>query len=242
MCVHVGNLRVVVAYDWDIICAQRNAEEGYYRLLGEMLHRRATASDLQRIREFLSARHLGPDVWLSLGEGLFCTTGGASVGYRMWAAWSRCVLANEFDEAHQLEAWGRFQTSSSDGLEVSSEPREQPYTALVDEHDRTQRTGLTSRVTRTAQDPAAAIRLIPGGGHTVRLFGHVFEGVDEFELLDLLQAGVFFELEILFGVRWVPVATHPGFTTLVQQLRDEAMAQLATTERVRPEVTQPGSR
>lgn len=231
-----------VAYDWDIISAQRTPEEAYYRLLGEMLHRHGTPTDLQRVREFLSNARLGDEVWLSLGEGLFSTTGGASVGYRMWTAWSRCILGSEFDEAHQLEAWRQFQSGSSDALEVSSDAYVDAPRDTTLEDDRTQVTGSTVRLARTAQNAASAISLIPAGEHTIRLFDEVFEGVDEFAVQTLLESGVFFQLDVLFGVRWLPVTEHPGFTLLVARLRDEAIALLATTERVRPEVTQPGKR
>lgn len=234
-----------MAYDWDIITAQRQPDEAYYRLLGEMLHRRASPADLQRIREFLGTTQLGDEVWFSLGEGLFQTTRGRSVGYRMWSAWSRSVLS-DFDETHQLDAWRRFQTESSDGLEVMSEASLQPEflpEVETEDDERTQRTQprFDPQTHRIAQDPFSAIALIPSGPHTIRFCGDVYERVDEFTLLRLLQSGVFFQLDVLFGVRWIPVADHPGFTSLIHRLREEAIAELATTERSRAEVTQPGN-
>lgn len=229
-----------MAYDWASITRQRSAEAGYYRLLGEMMHRRATPTDLQELREYLTQMQLSDDVWLSLGEGLFHTTAGASIGYRMWCAWSRNVLGAAYDEVHQLEAWQQFRAGTSDGLEQTSDA--DPPTVSFDLEDPEDRTLRTAVERPLAQDLPAAVRLIPAGPHTIRLFGEVYEGVDEFAVLKLLGSGVFFELEILFGVRWYRVAEHTGFLPIVERLRAEAIAQLATREQVRPEPTIPGAR
>lgn len=232
-------------YDWDTISEQSSPEEAYYRLLGEMLHRNATARDLDRLRGFLRDTELGDDVWLSLGEGLFQTTLGSSVGYRIWIAWSRNVLGERFDEANQLEAWQRFKEESSDGILPTRAPDPLEFMPEVetDDTDRTLRTPDDDepRPHHIAQDPLSAISLIPSGPHTIRIFDEVYENVDEFAVLRLLQSGVLLELELLFGMRWMSVREHPGFTSLIRRMREEAMAELATTERSRAEVTQPGT-
>jgi hypothetical protein len=233
-----------VAFDWNSIAVLQDPEEAYYRLLGEMLHRRATGRDLDRVRSFLAANRLSEDVWLSLGEGIFHTTVGSAEGYRMWCAWSRATQQTNFNESHQAEAWRRFQAGSSDGLEHNSEPAtiSMPLTDF-DDGDRTRRNDVVGEIPNAiAQDAARAVALMPAGPHTVRLFDEVFEGVDEFQMLALLRGGVFLGTEVLFGARWMKVSEHPGFGSLVGCLRDQALAHLVGTERARVEVTQPGTR
>lgn len=219
-------------YDWRAI-ELMSGDSANYRLLGEMMQSTATPTDLQQLRQFLVRAQLDESFWYSLGEALFVTTRGGSAGYRLWCAWSRSSLGSRFDESDQVETWRRLRAETSEAIDFDSDVFE--VLEAEDLHDITLRTDNASLP--LSADPARALRMIPTGPHTLRAWGEVFESQDEYAVLKLLQRGVLFEFDVLFSMRWLRVSDHPAFATLTAALREEAMVELATTERSRAEIT-----
>lgn len=221
-----------MAYDWPTI-EQQTGESANYRLLGEMMQSTATPADLQNLRRYLTRAQLDDSFWYSLGEALFVTTRGGSAGYRLWCAWSRSALGAQFDESDQVETWRRLRADTSEAVEYDSDVYE--VLEVEELNDITLRT--TSNPVAVAADPTRALRLIPSGPHTLRAWGEVFEAVDEFAILKLLQRGVLYQFDVLFAMRWIRVGEHPAFELLTTTLREEARLELATARRTQAEVT-----
>jgi len=249
-----------MAFDWDKIAGEETAELRMYRLLGEMLARRATGRDLERLRDFLAAERPGVDVWHSLGEALFHTTRGGASGYVLWTSWGRALAAEDYDEGQMLAAWQRFRIDASDGLEETTEGElrfseyHEPLTLQVSEYDvewepdeDLSRTDVVKAetvpppITSILADSAPRLlSFLPTGPFTVRVFGEVYDNVDEYTLLALLRRGIFLGADVLFGGRWVRAADHPAFDVLARHMHEEARRVLASQRCVTPEKTYPG--
>lgn len=244
-----------MAFDWKAIQEQENADLAFYRLLGEMLQRRATYDDLQRIGIFLDELGPGSDAWHTIGEALFHTSGGTSSGYDVWCSWAKNLPDTHYNEALHMAAWERFRADMSDGLE---EHTDEPPTIQFDsdaEFDEPEEEARSAGVvTRVLSDPIGEagaplihrdarelLPLLPSGPFTIRLMGQVWDGIDEFTMLSLLRRGVFFGVDILFGARWINAAEHPGFAPLIDRLLEETRTVLSGAARVEAEVTQPGA-
>lgn len=246
-----------MAFDWDQIEREAEPQRRLYRLLGEMLARRATADDLERARELLTTKPPSGDSWYSLGEGLFHTSRGSSAGFVLWASWAMEALGSDYDEAQLLAAWQRFALDSSDGLDepLSDAWSSAPVAELgPDDYEEIDHT--SDELTRTevlehervappitsvlAASPHELICAIPSGPFAIRLFGIVYDDVDEFTLLALLRRGLLLACDVLISGRWVPVEHHPAFDVVLRKMREEAARVLADQHCVEPEKTHPG--
>jgi hypothetical protein len=243
-----------MSFDWESIEAEATDELGFYRLLGEMLQRTATERDLHRIREYLRTTEVGIDAWLSLGEALFHTSHGSTLGYRIWTEWARRAAGEDFDEPRHVAGWQRFRISSSDAYdaadtdaELDDEPPTIQIDYLLDDTDEvedapTRNLGAAHHSSVVSTDTARLISMIPCGPYTLRIFDEIWDGVDEFALIGLLRAGVLLGGEILYGGRWVAVVDYPGFDPLVDRLRRDTFHVLADAEPVEMEATESGPR
>lgn len=245
-----------MSFDWESIESEESAELGFYRLLGEMLQRRASDADLRRVRTYLHELNPGVDAWHSLGEALFHTTRGTTKGYKVWNDWARRVSDGRFDESQQLAAWQRFRISSSDAFEADTDAEfhdlDEPSTiqiddlpdeSALDDEEPDAPTRIVGPSTHRSLASSAApelLSMVPCGPYTIRVFDDVWDHVDEFALLALLRRGLLLGIEILYGGRWVPIMRHPGFEALITRMRHEARVVLSGAESIEMETTRPG--
>ncbi len=247
-----------MAFNWKAIRECGSPEESFYRLIGEMLHRTATAQDLIELRDFLLHYNPGPDAWTSLGEGLHCTTNGADSGFRLWTAWSRSMRGPDFDLLEHGRKWRTFGAGGMSSLEedtaTEEEGAERPSDLFeTDEDEFTQdglgdstsintatdvfqvqrrtpeqrgrgtRTGDLMRMSAVSDQSTTSIKaLLPAGSWAVKLFGRVFESVEQDDLLALLRQGVLPAVEVEYEGQFIPVLLHPDFERLSRALREEA--------------------
>lgn len=241
-----------MSFRWDAIDSYGDSEVALYRLLGEMLQRKATLDDLARVRAFLL--HDGPtaDSWRSLGEALHRTTSGSPSGYDIWVDWTRSLANFDFDSSRQADEWMSFGDERSEATDVHFDPRielvpgREPTLADDDEEELDTSTGqqsvprfLPSHTGVLAESATQLLRFVPSGPYTVRLFGRKFEGVDEYRILTLMKRGLFLGCEVRFGGAWLPAAQHPAFEKISARLEEEAL-RILSSSRPLDEATQPG--
>lgn len=253
-----------MGYDWHAIRAQDRSEMAFYRLLGEMLRRRATRADLDRVRGFLGTVRPGVEAWHSLGEALFHTTRGSSDGFRIWCSWARTIDGHDYEESQHLAAWQRFRRDLSEtldetsdvGLAESTDADGEPPTIQFEpieiedaELDFEVDSNESTRVLDPTGPPSTVLierdvmpleSSIPSGPHTIRYNGEVYDGVDASTLVTLLRRGVLFGVDVLMGGRWVGLIDHPAFAALVGRLNAQAEVVLGATRRIQTDATQPG--
>lgn len=251
-----------MAYDWSSIRGEETAELRMYRLLGEMLARRATGRDLEILRDFLAVERPGVDAWHSLGEALFHTTRGGAAGYVLWSSWGKAIAGSDYDEGQMLAAWQRFRIDASEGLEQSTDAEQVRYTVFDEpmtlqvydfddeweaDDEMLSRTNVLRAerveppITSVLADSAPRLlSFIPTGPFTLRIFDEIYDDVDEYTILALLRRGLFLGADVLFGGRWIRAAEHPAFDTLIRHVRDEARRVLASQRCEAPEKTYPG--
>ena len=97
-----------MSFNWKAIQSYEDSEVALYRLLGEMLRRKANLSDLEQTRAFLLRANLNSDGWLSLGEALHRTTSGSPVGYDIWLAWLHTFDDVDVDVERLGGVWTEF--------------------------------------------------------------------------------------------------------------------------------------
>lgn len=243
-----------MSFNWDAIEGYDEPEVGLYRLLGEMLQRKATLDDLDRVRAFLLDNIPASDAWRSIGEALHRTTTGSPAGYDIWADWTRSLSDVEFNDARQGELWVRFGEEFSEAAvdyESSSVDVEVvPGLPSVDEtQDPDDDTNVFSarRSTSTgvlAESATQLLRMVPTGPYSLRIFGRTFPRVDEYAVLTLIKRGLFLGAEVRFANEWIPAFKHPAFSRIADRLQDEAFRILgreAAPEETtaRDDVTQP---
>jgi len=243
-----------MAFKWEAIEGYGDSEVALYRLIGEMLQRKATLDDLERIRKFLIAMGPGPDSWRSLGEALHRTTSGSPAGYDIWAEWTEGLHNFDFDADRQGEAWAEFGEELSEASEFSDPhievvPRLRARAAdelETDEDDDDPDTNVLevqrSRPPTTGVLAASAtqlLRMLPQGPYSVRIFGRQFDAVDEYAVLTLMKRGLFLGCHVRFGEGWIPAAEHPAFGSIVERLEEEALRILSSAHQPQGEVTNP---
>lgn len=106
-----------MGFNWRAINSYEDSEVALYRLLGEMLRRRADLADLDGIRDFLLKAQLQSDGWLSLGEALHRTTSGSPVGFDIWLAWLQTFEDVDVDQERLGAKWVGFGEDLSDAVE-----------------------------------------------------------------------------------------------------------------------------
>lgn len=106
-----------MGFNWKAIRSYDDDEVAHYRLLGEMLRRKATLTDLDQIRMFLLKADLPMDGWLGLGEALHRTTSGSPVGYDIWLAWLETFDDIDVDDDKLGEEWISFGADMSEASE-----------------------------------------------------------------------------------------------------------------------------
>lgn len=229
-----------MAFKWDRIQSYADSETALYRLIGEMMQRKATLDDLERVREFLLRQGPGAESWRSIGEALYHTTSGSPAGFDIWVEWTRALPNYELDEQQQGETWASFADELSEAERaVDDGQREVVPPALAQEtSSSTEGVDDESDVKTDVMDSAAfaprgqtgvlgasatqLLRLVPAGPYAIRVFGETFDDIDEYTVLTLMKRGLFLGCEVRFGDRWIPSADHPAFHILVDRLRHEA--------------------
>lgn len=145
-----------MSFNWQAIRSYEDSEVALYRLLGEMLRRKATLSDLDQIRAFLLSARLASEGWLGLGEALHRTTSGSPVGYDIWLAWLETFQELDVDDDRLGMMWiefGEALSEASEGTDYdpnidvlpSHEPRAESSDSLP---------LLSGAVHRVAQEPS----------------------------------------------------------------------------------------
>jgi hypothetical protein len=233
-----------MSFDWNAIESYEEPEVGLYRLLGEMLQRKATLDDLERIREFLLSSGPASDAWRSIGEALHRTTSGSPAGYDIWVDWTKSLTDFDFNEVRQGEEWAQFGEEFSEAVDVEAEPVDVqvvPGRLSVDEStgDLDDDTNVLSqrRATSTgilAESATQLLRMVPTGPYSMRIFGRTFPRVDEYAVLTLIKRGLFLGAEVRFANEWIPAAEHPAFSQIAERLQDEAFRILSREPSIEP--------
>lgn len=245
-----------MAFKWEAIEKYGDSEVALYRLIGEMLHRKATLDDLEKIRGFLLDMGPGADSWRSLGEALHRTTSGSPAGYDIWVEWTEKLENFDFDPDRQSEAWTEFGEDLSEAhdfkaprVEVVPRPTAPPPSAKLFEDDEDDPDSSTNvlEVRRSrppvtgvlAESATQLLRMVPTGPYSLRIFGRQYDGVDEYAVLTLMKRGLFLGCHVRFGEGWIPAAEHPAFGAIVERLEEEAARILSSARQVPDEVTNP---
>lgn len=241
-----------MGFDWKAIESYEDSEVGLYRLIGEMLQRKATPDDLESIRAFLLSAH-GPasDAWRSIGEALYRTTSGSDSGYQIWTDWLETLP----DIDHQREAlsddWVNFGDELSEAAEIPDPIADVPARFQHGDPDEDfaaedTSTGVMSapqlQVAATgvlAESATALLRMVPSGPYTLRIFGREYRQVDEYTILALIKRGLFLGAHIQFGNGWLPAWEHPAFERIAGRLDAEAQRILSRAQMVTDEATRP---
>lgn len=237
-----------MGFNWRAINSYEDSEVALYRLLGEMLRRRADHDDLDGIRDFLLRAQLQSDGWLSLGEALHRTTSGSPVGFNIWLAWLQTFDDVDVDHERLSAKWvgfGEDRSEATDDAEparpsspaaaaVPAVPGEMHTEADDDDYDldatdmmTPPAVASTSPSTRTntgvlAESPTQLLRLVPQGPFVVRLFEREYHNVDEYTVLTLIKRGLFLGADVMFGSQWVPSWQHPAFVGIAARMSAEA--------------------
>ncbi len=256
-----------MSFNWKAIQSYEDPEVALYRLLGEMLRRRARASDLEQIRAFLLGSNLNSDGWLSIGEALHRTTSGAPAGHEIWVAWLETFDDVDVDVERLGMMWvdfGEDLSEASESVDLDADPPvhdlQIPTAAMTiddvpsiaDDDDDTDSTSLTSSlpVLRTGlnpntgmlgESPTQLLRMVPQGPFSLRLFGIEYRQVDEYTVLTLVKRGLFLAAEVRFGDQWLPAWNHPAFSKLAQRMQAEAVRILTRDHGGDEPTTAPGA-
>ena len=222
-----------MSYDWKSIREIEDDEGQYYRLLGEMMQRRASTADLDQIRDFLLENEPSGDVWRGLGEALFHTSSAGEAGFRLWSTWVRSNDNLHLTHDQLRATWLAF---GEGGVVVAAEPVEIPVQALEDDEPPTDVvdaepepdsedgyfdfSGISNTAVIRFPRPTL-LSYVPSGRYTIRFMNEVYDSVDEYHIVRLLRRGLLLGAEVRFNDLWVPVNAHPAFEGLSRVMLDE---------------------
>lgn len=206
-----------MAYDWKSIHAIVEPETRYYRLIGEMHQRQATASDLLEIRDFLLEYGPDEDAFRSLGEALFHATAAGETGFKIWTAWAKKQgVQVTHDQMRGL--WLEFGDGNS-VVEIEAIIRDESPT---DVHADAVEPDFRVSDTAVIRFPEPTLMsFVPEGVYSIRFLDTVYEDVDKSKVVRLLRRGLLLGADILHDGQWVPVAFHPEFGGLVSVIVEE---------------------
>lgn len=218
-----------MAYDWKSIHDIDDPETRYYRLMGEMHQRHATASDLQQIKDFLLGEERpGPDALRSLGEALSHATEASEAGFKLWLAWSKTHQSIGLTRDQLRGTWLDFGAGHSiaeiDDLDniIQDDARTDVAGANRSEVEEVaeSHTGVSDTAVIRFPRPTL-LSFVPRGSYRIRFIDQIYEDVDEAQIVKLLRRGLFLGAEIHADGIWVPVASHPDFEGLSRVMLEE---------------------
>ncbi len=216
-----------MAYDWKSIHDIDGPETRYYRLMGEMHQRPATASDLQQIKTFLlSDERPGPDSIRSLGEALFHACEASEAGFKLWLAWAKTHESIALTRDQLRGIWLEFNHGHSvaEIEELDEIIQDDARTDVAEVESSAADDGPESEVSDTAVirfPRPTLLSFVPKASYTIRFLDQTYEDVDEHHIIKLLRRGLLLGAEVYTDGIWVPVASHPDFEGLSRVMLEE---------------------